>query len=177
MSPAFEHALDTAAKATAPVTVAPTNKPLPGLASAAAAVAAIAIIGGLIWMQNSPKLAFRTAASQAGVQASLPSYVPSSYRQVGPAQVAPGQLTLTFQATNQDSQLQIVQRRTAWDSNSLRENFVSRQSDQYTAVQGQGLTIYLFNDRASWVNHGVWYTVEGTSRLSREQVLKVAYGL
>ncbi|TAK89748.1 hypothetical protein EPO04_01425 [Patescibacteria group bacterium] len=175
-SPALEQALHNAADTTL-ASPSPSNKPLPGLASAAAAVAAIAIIGGLIWMQNSPKLAFRSAATQAGVQASLPTYVPSSYRQVGPAAVAPGQLTLTFQSTNKDSEMQIIQRRTAWDSNSLRENFVGRQSDQYLAVQGQGLTIYLFGDRASWVNHGVWYTVEGTSRLSQEQVLKIAYGL
>lgn len=176
VSPALEHALENAAKVPTPSPVA-SSKPLPGLASAAAAVAAIAIIGGLIWMQNSPKLAFRSAASQAGVQASLPTYIPSSYRQVGPAQAAPGQLTLSFQSNAQDSKLQIIQRRTAWDSNSLRENYVSHQSDEYLAVQGQGLTIYVFGDRASWVNHGVWYTVEGTSKLSREQVLKVAYGL
>lgn len=175
-SPALQHALDNAAKLPSP-TLAQSTKPAPGLASAAAAIAAIAIMGGLIWMQNSPKLAFRTAANQAGVQASLPTYVPSSYRQVGPAQASPGQLVLSFQSNNQDGGLQIIQRRTAWDSNSLRENYVGRQSDEYVAVQGQGLTIYLFGDRASWVNHGVWYTVQGTSKLSREQVLKVAYGL
>lgn len=175
-SPALQYALDNAAKIPSPE-LTQNSKQLPSLASAAAAVAAVAIIGGLVWMQNSPKLAFRTAASQAGVQASLPTYVPSSYRQVGPAQASPGQLVLTFQSNNKDGELQIIQRRTAWDTNSLRENYVGRQSDDYTAVQGQGLTIYLFGDRASWVNHGVWYTVEGASKLSREQVLKVAYGL
>lgn len=174
-SPALQYALDNTAKVPSPEL--PQNRQLPSLASAAAAVAAVAIIGGLVWMQNSPKLAFRTAASQAGVQASLPTYVPSSYRQIGPAQASPGQLVLSFQSNNKDGELKIIQRRTAWDTNSLRENYVGRQSDDYTAVQGQGLTIYLFGDRASWVNHGVWYTVEGASKLSREQVLKVAYGL
>jgi hypothetical protein len=148
----------------------------PNIIKVGAALTAIAIMGGFVWLQNSPKLAFRSAAAKAGIDASLPTYVPSSYRQTGPATVAPGQLSLAFTSPD-NNQLQITQRRTEWDSNSLRENFVGKQSDNYLAIQGQGLTIYLYNDAASWVNHGVWYTVSGTAKLSREQVLKIAYGL
>lgn len=173
VSPALQQVIDSAQKSTASLP-APN---VPAIAKIGAAVAAIAIMGGLVWMQNSPKLAFRNAATQAGIQASLPTYVPSSYRQAGPAQVAPGQITLSFNSAAGNDEMKIVQRRTNWDSNSLRENFISRQTDEFVAVQGQGLTIYLYQDRASWVNHGVWYTVSGTSNLSREQVLKVAYGL
>lgn len=174
VSPALQQVLDSAKQSTPAL---PSATGVPSIMKVGAAVIAIAIMGGLVWVQNSPKLAFRSAANQAGIQASLPTYVPSSYRQAGPAQVAPGQLTLSFQSTNGDDSMKITQRRTNWDSNSLRENYVSRQSDEFVAVQGQGLTIYLYQDRASWVNHGVWYTVSGTSQLSREQVLKVAYGL
>lgn len=149
----------------------------PGFTQIAAAIAAIGIITGIVWMQNSPKMAFKSAASQAGIEASLPTYMPSSYRQQGNAQVSPGQVTLTYNSPNSQNPLTITQKRTNWDSNSLRENFVSRQADNMLAVQGQGLTIFLYNNTASWVNHGIWYTVKGTDNLSREQILRVAYGL
>lgn len=45
-------------------------------------------------------------------------------------------------------------------------------------MQGQGLTIYLFNNnRATWVNKGIWFSIEGADRLSREQILKMVYSL
>jgi hypothetical protein len=153
------------------------TKKSPGLLKIGAALTAIAIMGGFVWLQNSPKLAFHAAATRAGIEASLPTYIPSSYQQNGPAQVDQGQLTLNFRSPSTQEQLSITQKRTDWDSNSLRENFVSRQSDKFVAVSGQGLTIFLYNDKASWVNHGIWYNVSGTSKLSREQVIKVAYGL
>ncbi len=149
----------------------------PGITRIAAALAAIALMAGFVWLQNSPKLAFRSAAAKAGIDASLPTYVPSSYRQTGPATVSDGQLVLSFQSPSAEHPLTISQRRTNWDSHSLRENYITKQSDNYLAVQGQGLTIYLFNDQAGWVNHGVWYTISGTAKLSREQILKIAYGL
>ncbi len=165
-SPDLQQALDAAKTTKAP-----------SVLKVGAALAAIAIMGGFVWLQNSPKLAFRSAASKAGIEASLPTYIPSSYHQNGPATVGDGQLTLDFRSPSSDDPLRISQKKTAWDSNSLRENFITRQSDNYVAVSGQGLTIFLYNDNASWVNHGIWYNVSGTAKLSREQILKVAYGL
>jgi hypothetical protein len=144
----------------------------------AAATAAIAIMAGYVWFQNYPKMALRVASQKAGFEATLPAYMPASYRQNGPAQYAPGEVRLTFASPSAENPLSITERKTAWDSDSLRENYIAKQTDNYLAVQGQGLTIYLYNDgQASWVNHGVWYNVEGTSKLSRDQILKIAYSL
>lgn len=152
-------------------------KKAPSITKIGAALAVITLMGGLVWLQNSPKLAFHSAAAQAGIEASLPTYIPSSYQQTGPAQVGSGQLTLAFTSPSADGKLAITQKRTDWDSNSLRENYVSHQTDNFLAVQGQGLTIFLDNNEANWVNHGIWYSVNGTAKLSREQILKIAYGL
>ncbi|HSX41132.1 MAG TPA: hypothetical protein VLF21_00640 [Candidatus Saccharimonadales bacterium] len=146
-------------------------------ARAAAGVAIVAILAGFVWLQNSPKLAFHDAAAKAGIEASLPTYVPSSYRQAGPVEAGNGQVSLHFTTPGSDEKLNIVQKKTDWDPDSLRENYVAKQSDNFLAVQGQGLTIYVFNNQANWVNHGIWYSISGTSKLSREQVLKIAYGL
>jgi hypothetical protein len=138
---------------------------------------AIMIMGGYIWAQNYPKLAIQSAGNRAGIAASLPGYVPSSY-QLATTSTAPGLVTLNFTSPSQPSALSIKQSRTSWDSSSLLDNFVAKASTQYTAVEGQGLTIYLFGqNQATWVNHGTQYQIEGASRLSREQILKIAYSL
>ncbi len=146
-------------------------------ASLVAAALAIVIMGGYVWLSNYPKLALKTASDQAGFEASLPHYLPSNFRLAGTVAYSPGQITANFHSPNQ-GQMVVTERRTAWDSGSLLDNYVSRQSDQYLTVQGQGLTIYFYNNNhASWVNRGVWYSIEGDYQVAREDVMKVAYSL
>jgi hypothetical protein len=166
-SPALQQALAAAKQS--------TRKP--SLVKIAAALAAIAIMAGVVWTQNSPKLAFHNAAAQVGIDATLPTYIPSSYHQAGPVQVSDGQLTLNFASPSDNQPLKITQQQSSWDANSLRDNYISQQTDNYLAVQGEGLTIYMFGNQANWVNHGVWYQISGTSKLSRDQIIKIAYGL
>lgn len=139
--------------------------------------ATLAIMSGYIWLQNSPKLALQNASNQAGVAATLPGYLPSSYN-LSSTKTAPGLVTLDFTSPSITEILKIAQHRTAWDSSSLLDNFVAKQADDYSTVHGQGLTIYLFGEnQAAWVNHGIWYSIEGAGKLSREQILKIAYSL
>lgn len=166
-SPALRQALSAAKQSTA----------TPQVLKIGAALVAIGIMGGVVWLQNSPKLAFRNAATQAGIAASLPTYIPSSYHQSGSVAVSPGELTLNFSSPSAGQPLSITQRRSDWDSNALRENYVAAQTTSFLAVQGQGLTIYLYSNQANWINHGVWYQLTGTSKLGRADILKIAYGL
>jgi len=142
-----------------------------------ATVAAVALMSGYVWLQNYPKLALQNANSKAGLSASLPAFLPSSYT-LKTTDTSPGLITLNFTSPSASEALKIAQARTTWDSSSLLDNFVAKNTDDYATVQGQGLTIYLFNNnQATWVNHGIWYSIEGASRLSREQILKIAYSL
>jgi hypothetical protein len=149
----------------------------PTKANFAAAALAIAVIGGYIWFHNYPHLAISTAADKAGFSASLPNFVPSSYSLNGPVSYAPGLVTLDFTSPSFKDPLKIIQQPTTWDSSSLLDNFVAQKSSNYTTVNGQGLTIYLYNNgqQAAWVNQGIWYTVVGTAHLGRDQLLKMAY--
>lgn len=165
----------------APTATKPAWRPHLGLAPNRSRIlttaAAIAIMGGYIWLQNYPKLALQNASNQAGVSASLPGYLPSSYNLIA-TKTSPGLVTLDFTSPSVSEVLKIAQHRTSWDSNSLLDNFVAKQADAYSTVHGQGLTIYVFGqNQATWVNHGVWYSIEGASKLSREQILKIAYSL
>lgn len=138
---------------------------------------AVVVMAGYIWLQNYPKFALQSAAGKAGIQASLPGYLPSSYS-LAHTDTAPGLITLNFTSPSASDKLVIAQHRTSWDSSSLLDNYVAKNADSYATVQGQGLTIYVFNNNnATWVNRGVWYSIEGASRLSREQILKIAYSL
>lgn len=165
-SPALQQALAAAKKSSNTASVLKIG----------AAVAVIGIMASVVWAQNSPKLAFHNAAAKAGIDASLPTYIPSSYHQTGPVSVNPGELTMAFTSPVSNA-IKIVQQQSSWDASSLRDNYISHQTENYLTVQGQGLTIYLYGNQADWINHGVWYQINGIASLSREQVLKIAYGL
>jgi len=99
-------------------------------------------------------------------------------RSLARTDTSPGLVTLNFSSPSANESLKIAQARTTWDSTSLLDNFVAKKTDDYATMQGQALTIYFFGqNQATWVNRGVWFSIEGTGRLSREQILKMAYSL
>ncbi len=143
----------------------------------ATTIAAVVIMGGYIWLQNYPKFALQGADNRAGVAASLPGYLPSSYS-LSRTTASPGLVTLNFSSPSASSPLKIDQHRTTWDSSSLLDNYVAKNTDDYSTVQGQGLTIYMFNNNhATWVNKGIWFSIEGADHLSQQQILKLIYSL
>jgi hypothetical protein len=155
----------------------PHLKLAPQAGRVAAISAAVVIMAGYVWVQNYPKLSLQAASSRAGLSAGLPGYVPSSYN-LAHTDTAPGLVTLNFTSPNITEPLKITQAKTSWDSSSLLDNYIIKHTDDYSTVQGQGLTIYFYGqNQASWVNHGVWYSIEGAARLSREQILKIAFSL
>ncbi|HSH31409.1 MAG TPA: DUF4367 domain-containing protein, partial [Candidatus Saccharimonadales bacterium] len=171
-------ATDSSAVKNAPArqSAAPNVGPRP--ASVVAAIVAVVIIGGVIWQKNYPNIAIQSAAQKAGIQASLPSYVPSSYRLNQQISYGPGQLSLQFSSPNDPGTLSITQRRTNWNSTALLEYYVTPKAQHYISVQSQGLTIYLYNNHnASWVNRGIQYIIEGDTRLNRDQIVKIAESL
>lgn len=159
----------------------PTWRPHLGLAPRSGRIVtgltAVIIFAGYIWLHNYPKLALDAANSRAGIEAAMPRYLPANYSLANTA-TSPGLVTFDFANPNVSEILKIAQARTSWDTHSLLDNFVAKQADSYAAVQGQGLTIYIFNqNQATWVNHGLWYRIEGASKLSREQLLQIAYSM
>lgn len=156
----------------------PKPKALLGTPSYVAAALAVVIMGGYIWMKNYPHLEIQVAAGKAGIEASMPGYIPSGYRLDGPVAYAPGEITLNFRASDGEGRLAIAQRKSSWTSEALLDNYVRSKSDDFITVENQGLNIYLYNgNEASWVNHGVWYTVEGTTKLNRDQILRIVNSL
>lgn len=143
-----------------------------------AATLAIMVMGGYIWLNNFNTMSLKSASKKAGIQASLPAYMPNSYSMAGPVSYGQGFVTFDFKSPNSNTPLTITQRRTSWDSAALLQMYVHPKSSSYVSVANQGLTIYLYNNnQATWVNKGLQYVISGDTRLSREQVLKIAESL
>lgn len=156
----------------------PSQDSRPKVQNVMAATLAIMVMGGYIWLNNFNNLTVKSAAKKAGIQASLPGYMPNSYNLAGPVDYGQGFVTLNFKSPNSSAPLTITQRRTNWDSSALLQLFVHPNSNSYVSVANQGLTIYLYdNNQATWVNKGLQYVITGNTRLSKDQILKIASSL
>ncbi|GAC1387045.1 MAG: hypothetical protein NVS1B7_6140 [Candidatus Saccharimonadales bacterium] len=148
----------------------------PTIISVSSATLAILLIGGFIAYQNVPNLAMRIASTRAGVHASLPGYKPSGFAMAGPIQYKPGQIIISFKS-NSDSErkFSITQSTSAWNSETLLQNFVAVKNQAYQTFENNGKTIYIYNgSNATWVDGGIWYNVQGNSSLNSDQLLRIA---
>lgn len=147
------------------------------LAPVLAVVTLLLAGGAYLTYLNLPNFALKIASSRAGLDASLPGYKPEGFDFDGPIAYSPGQLTLRFD-NNDEKEFKISQKESSWDSQSLLDNFVIRENKNYITFQERGLTIYIYDDnQATWVDRGVWYTIEGNAQLSTEQIRKIAGSL
>lgn len=148
-------------------------------ASVGLSLAGVILLGVYVWQINYPNLALKVAGSKAGISASLPSYLPNGWRISGDIQANPGSISYKLATAEGDKSVAINQVRSDWDSQALAENYLAPNADKYTALQAEGLTIYIYNNnQASWVNHGTWYRIEGQDHgLSKDQIIKMATSL
>lgn len=145
----------------------------------AAGVAALAIllIGGLTVWANIPNLSLRIAAARSGVDVSLPRYKPDSYNFGGPIRYGNGSVTVGFSSNQNQRTFSLTQEKSEQDPSSLLETYVRPSTNDYEIFREMGLTIYVYDNKASWVNGGIHYTIEGNSALSSEQLIKIATSL
>jgi|GEM_PF-1710798 len=158
-----------------PKSIAPTKKTAGKVASMVASMAGVALLGFYVWQINFPNLALKVASSKAGINASLPGYLPSGWKISGDISASPGNISYQLASQDGSKKVSVSESRTDWDSQALAENYLQSKATNYTALQSQGLTIYMYNNQASWVNQGSWYRIEGEDNgLSRDQIIKMA---
>lgn len=173
----FNKALDNAATPKKPARHKRIRSKSARRASMASGVTAAVLLAGFIAYLNWPNLNLRLASSQAGFTAEMPSYQPAGYRFSGPINYQAGKVTLNFKSNTDDRGYSIQQEVSNWNSQSLQENFLASQNKTFEIQQEAGRTIYLYdNGKATWVNGGVWYQLDGSS-LSPDQLIKVASSL
>ncbi len=150
----------------------------PQFATVAAVAACFLLLAGFVTYLNYPRLSIRVATSRAGFDAQLPRYIPAGYGFSSDVTSSNGFISMHFDSRSDETSLALTQRQTNWDSASLLENYVKPRSEKYLTFQQNGLIIYVYNgNNAAWVNSGIFYALEGNSRLSSEQLIKIATSL
>jgi hypothetical protein len=139
----------------------------------------VALLVGFFAWQNVPQVSMRIAAAKTNINASVPSYTPPGFSFTGPINYTDREVSINFKSNNNDSRnFTITQEASTETSPSLAENnLASDKSVQTSQVNGTTVYIYGEQNHATWVNHGVRYTIEDKADLNTEQILKIASGL
>lgn len=144
------------------------------LSCAAAAVFAIVYFVNL----SAPDLSLRVAAMQTGIEASYPSYVPRDFS-LSDITSENGKITMSFINRGTGEAFTLVEEKSSWDSNALLENFVRQEyGEDYAMVRENGLTLYIKDSDAAWVNGGMVFKLKTTSgTLTKKQIRAIAVSL
>jgi len=144
------------------------------LASITSASLALIMLAGYFTYLNMPNLSVRVAAAQAGFDATYPGYRPDGYR-VNKVAYTEGQVGIQYVANGGSQGFTVKQEKSGWDSSALLANYVEPTSHGgYIPHSEKGITVYVFDNNAAWVNDGIRYTIQGDAPLSSEQILDIA---
>jgi hypothetical protein len=144
-------------------------------ASMSTAVLAAVLLVGFFAVQNVPNLSMRVAATRAGFNATMPGYQPSGFSFKGPINFSPGQVIISFKSNTDGRAYEVKQQASKWNSEALLVNYVQKSDRQYQTYLDRGRTLYIYDgSNATWVNDGVWYTIEGESSMTTDQLIRIA---
>lgn len=149
-------------------------------ANLAALTTAMLLLVGFFGYQNSAAISMRIAATRSGVNAQLPGYQPAGFGVAGGVKSEPGKVSVSFKSRTDDRSFTITQQASNWNSASLLANHVSKNycNTCFQTWQDSGKTVYIYDkSNATWVNGGVWYTVEGNADLTSDQLMRLANSL
>ena len=127
---------------------------------------------------NMPDVSLKVAAMQVGINASYPSYVPRDYN-VSSINSGNGEITMSFSNSKTGGAFDLIEKKSYWDSNALLSNYVKEKYEEnYTVVREQGITIYISNSDAAWVNGGIVYKIINKSgSLTNKQIKSIVVSL
>lgn len=140
------------------------------------AVAAVAVTGlGVLIMNSVPDISLQVAAMQVGIDATYPAYVPRGFSMTNVTS-ADGRIRLTF--SNNETTFVITESQSSWDTSAVLNNYVKPEWPAYTTTHENGITVYINNSNAAWVNGGIFYTIEcETGALTKKQLTNIVAGL
>lgn len=149
----------------------------PHVVSTGALMVAVLLLGGFFALQNMAGLNMRVASARSGVKGSLPTYQPAGFTLNSKISYKPGEIALKYRSNSDSRNFQLIQTTSNWNSTSLLENFVAVNHPNYQTVMPKGKTVFLYDNNATWVDSGIWYRVEGDSKLNSDQLQNIANSL
>ena len=124
---------------------------------------------------NMPDMSLKVAAMQTGINATYPSCVPDGFS-ITSISSEDGKIALSFHNENSDDNFVLEEEESSWDSGALLTNYVKKEFNaDYSSVREDGLTIYIDDSHAAWVNGGIVYKIKIISgTLTKKQIRKIA---
>ena len=115
---------------------------------------------------------------QSGIEATYPAYVPRGYN-LSDITSEKGKIVLNFSDTATGDSFSLTEENSVWDSNALLNNYVREEyGEDYIVIKEQGLTIYVSNSDATWVNRGIIYKLQTKQgSLTKKQIKTIAVSL
>lgn len=126
--------------------------------------------------QYIPAISIRIAASQAGINATYPTYTPDNFYIHGPAVSQEKKVIIEYKQKNSDKSYIISQSYTNWDSSALYEKLVKTWIDKSpNTTRVNGLTVYSTTnyDNVAWVNRGILFTISGNADLDSRKIERI----
>lgn len=171
----FQNAIKNATSHTQPAHKVPSrHRRAKRIAGVSASIVTTVALFAVVITQNMTDIKLQLASARAGITASLPAERPAGFR-TSNISYEPGAVTLSFVSNSDQRAYSITENTSNWDSEALRENYVTGITTTYQTVQSGGRTIYLLGDgQATWVNGGVWYKVLSHGTLNNRQLVDIA---
>lgn len=140
----------------------------------------VAAIFALVYFVNLNvfNLSVVNAAKEAGLETSNTPKVPNGF-ELSDIASEDGKLTLTYFNNTTKASFVITEERSSWDSNALLTNYVKPTfGDDYSIVREQGLTIYINDSNATWVNGRIVYKIiADNGAITKKQIRTIATSL
>jgi hypothetical protein len=150
----------------------------PGMTNALLGASLLLLVAGVFAYNQAPNIAMRIASMRSGIQAQLPKYQPTGYTVNGPIKYQPGKVNMVYASRTDSGSYELSQSASRWNSEALLENFIKAQNKEYQTFQSKGRTIYVYSEsNATWVDNGIWYTIESNQTLTNDQLLRIAGSL
>ena len=127
---------------------------------------------------NMPDMSLKVAAMQSGINATYPSYIIRDY-EISSISSEDSKIVLTFTNASTNENYTITEEESSWDSSALLANYVKKEfNGDYSSIREKGLTIYIDDENAAWVNNGIVYKLKFTSgSLTKKQIGSIAVSL
>jgi hypothetical protein len=141
----------------------------------AAVVIIILIILGYLFYQLTPAIDVKVAAIHANISAQLPSYHPPDYAFKAPVRYGAGIVNIDYKSKTSNYSYIISQQATHWNSQLLRNDYISTLNEPYITVSSNNQTIYLYGvGQAAWINKGILYQISGNADLTQTEIVNIA---
>jgi hypothetical protein len=149
-------------------------KPLLTTVIVAVILAGLAV-GGWFVYQKSVVVDARFASWRAGFTVEVPAYTTSGFVFKAPIYYVKHQAILTYRSIGSGQSYKIKEVVSNWSNQALLTNAVTTDNMTYQTFQAGRLYIYVYgNGNATWVSHGVWYTISGNENISAKKLAEIA---